>query len=443
MTLRTRVTLAAGLAVAIAIAIASATAWMVVRSQLRAQVDESLRGQASVLQSSGRPPPGGVAFTARRPDDTARFFTDTYVQVLDSQGTIVSSFGDRELPVDGEARKVATGTSGPALGDVTVDGVHVRVLTTEAPGGGAVQIGRSLAGVESTLSRLALGLGIVALGGTVLATVLGRATAATATAPVQRLSRAAETVARTGDPSHPIAEGGDDELGRLARSFNAMLAALGASLQRQRELVADASHELRTPVASLRTNAEILQRSGDDLDRSERAEILTAVVSTTEEMSELIADLLEVARHEETTRPASLVRLDTEVEDAVVQARVAHPDITFVADLEATELLGSAADIRRAVFNLLDNAAKWSPPDGTVTVGVRDRAVTILDQGPGIAEEDLQRVFDRFYRSDQARGRPGSGLGLAIVRAVAQQHQGSVEAHNAPEGGAIITLRLG
>jgi two-component system sensor histidine kinase MprB len=438
MTLRSRVTVAAGVAVAIAIAVASLAAWLVVRAQMYREIDDALESQATAMEDRQGPPPGPIV--EQPSDDTSDLFTDSYLQVLDGDGDVVSSFGERELPVGAEERAVATGRAGSAFSTVSANGVSVRVYTA-ARQEGAVQFGRSLAEVEGTLSRLAMALAVVAVAGIGLAAVLGRATAAAATAPVQRLSRAAETVARTGDTSHPIEVHGDDELGRLARSFNSMLAALGASIRRQRELVADASHELRTPVASIRTNVEVLKRSDADLPDEERSEILTEVVATTEEMSLLIADLLEVARHEETSGPAEWFRLDHEVLAAVEQARQMHPTVTVTLDAEQSTVVGTAPRVRRAVLNLVDNAAKWSPPGQCVDVTAHGTTVTVQDHGPGIPPDDLDRVFDRFYRSAAARGRPGSGLGLSIVRQVAEDHGGTVEATNTDRG-ARFTLRL-
>jgi two-component system sensor histidine kinase MprB len=438
MTLRSRVTVAAGVAVAIAIAIASLAAWLVVRAQMYREIDDALESQATAMENRPGPPP---IPTGQQPsDDTSDLFTDSYLQVLDRDGDVVSSFGERELPVGAAERAVATGAASSAFSTVSADGVSVRVYTATTQGG-AVQLGRSLTEVQGTLSRLAMALAVVAVAGIGLAAVLGRATAAAATAPVQRLSRAAETVARTGDISHPIEVDGDDELGRLARSFNSMLGALGASIRRQRELVADASHELRTPVASIRTNVEVLTRSGAALPAEERSEILAEVVATTEEMSHLIADLLEVARDEETSGPAESFRLDHEVLAAVEQAHQMHPTVTVWVDAAPSTVVGSAPRVRRAVLNLVDNAAKWSPPGQRVDVTVHGPTVTVRDHGPGLPPDDLDRVFDRFYRSAAARGRPGSGLGLSIVRQVAEDHGGTVEATNTDRG-ALFTLHL-
>jgi two-component system sensor histidine kinase MprB len=258
---------------------------------------------------------------------------------------------------------------------------------------------------------------------------------------VRRLTAAAENVTETGDLSDRIEVSGRDELSRLADSFNAMLGALEESSRAQRQLVADASHELRTPLTSLRTNIEVLA-SERSLPAGERERLLSDVVDQLSEMTTLISGLIDLARGEQQTAEPEEVRLDLVAADAVERARRDRPAVTFTTDLRESMVQGVPATIERAVANLLDNAAKWSPPGGDVEVAVRNGEVSVRDHGPGIDEEDLPHVFDRFYRSPSARGRPGSGLGLAIVRQVAVAHGGEVVAEQADGGGTRMTLRL-
>jgi two-component system sensor histidine kinase MprB len=248
-------------------------------------------------------------------------------------------------------------------------------------------------------------------------------------------------VTETGDLSERIDIGGRDELSRLAGSFNAMLGALQESSRVQRQLVADASHELRTPLTSLRTNIEVLA-SERTLPAGERERLLTDVVEQLTEMTTLIAGLIDLARGEQQAAEPEEVRLDLVASEAVERARRDRPAVTFSTDLHESTVQGVPSTIERAVANLLDNAAKWSPPGADVEVAVRDGEVTVRDHGPGIDAEDLPHVFDRFYRSPSARGRPGSGLGLAIVRQVAVAHGGEVVAERADGGGTRMTLRL-
>src|SRR5205085_8312322 len=256
--------------------------------------------------------------------------------------------------------------------------------------------------------------------------------------PVRRMTGATEKVAETGDLSERIETHGADELSRLGASFNAMLAALEDSTRKQRQLVADASHELRTPLTSLRTNIEVL--AGErTLPPGERERLLHDVIEQLGEMTTLIAGLIELARAEEQPDEPEDVRLDLVAADAVERARRNQPGVEFETDLHESLVHGVPSTIERAVANLLDNAAEWSPPGGPVEVGVRGGTVTVRDHGPGIEPEDLPYVFDRFYRARSARGLPGSGLGLAIVRQVAEAHGGEVVAERAHGGGTQMT----
>ena len=282
---------------------------------------------------------------------------------------------------------------------------------------------------------------LIALGGILVASALGLAVARTALAPVRRLTETAEHVTETGDLSQRIDVSSTDELGRLAASFNTMLAALEESSRAQRQLVADASHELRTPLTSLRTNIEVLATERA-LQPGDREKLLGDVVEQLGEMTALIAELIELARAEQHHEEPEDVRLDLLTESAVERARRNTPTVTFTTDLGESLVHGVPSTLERAVANLLDNAAKWSPPGGEVEVGVHDREVTVRDHGAGIADEDLPYVFDRFYRASSARGLPGSGLGLAIVKQVAEAHGGTVTAEPAEGGGTLMRLRL-
>jgi two-component system sensor histidine kinase MprB len=283
---------------------------------------------------------------------------------------------------------------------------------------------------------------LVALTGIAAAGALGLVVARTALMPVRRLTQTAETVTETGDLSQRIEVQGRDELSRLAASFNTMLGALEESARAQRQLVADASHELRTPLTSLRTNIEVLA-SDHTLPDEERERLLSDVVEQLEEMTTLIAELIELARAEQQAALPEEVRLDLLTAAVLERVRRNHPGVVFRPTLEETFVHGVAAPIERAIGNLLDNAAKWSPAGGEVEVDVREGQVEVRDHGPGIDDEDLPYIFDRFYRARSARGMPGSGLGLAIVRQVAESNDGEVVAERAEGGGTRMTLRFG
>jgi two-component system sensor histidine kinase MprB len=344
--------------------------------------------------------------------------------------------------VDEEVLAVA-GEKGAAFWkDVTVDGTHLRVFTFAYGPDSAVQVARPLTEVDESLRRIGLVLLLIAAGGVVLAAGLGLVVARAALSPVRRLTETAEHVSETQDLSERIEVSGNDELSRLAASFNTMLGALEKSTRAQRQLVADASHELRTPLTSVRTNIEVL--AGDRfLPPEERTRLLSDVVEQLEEMTTLIAELIELARAEQQWAAPEEVRLDLLVADAVERARRNRPEVVYSVELEPVTVAGVPTTIERAVGNLLDNAAKWSPADAEVEVELRDGRLTVRDHGPGIPEEDLPYVFDRFYRARAARGMPGSGLGLAIVRQVAESHGGDVVAERAEGGGTRMVLTLG
>lgn len=437
MSFHRRLTLVAAVAVAVAIVLGSIVAYLVVNDTLHAQVDRSLREQ-----------------TAKRPtleDRIIRRAPGMFEQRLEQPGVSVEEFGVGERQMKtmlvteediAKAQEVAAGQRAPFFEDREIDGVHVRTYTTSPGPGEVLRAMRPLTEVDHALFRLRIGLGLACLAGIALAVLLARLATRTAVRPVTQLTETAEHVTRTRDLSRRIQAQGDDELARLAASFNTMLEALDASQRAQRQLVADASHELRTPLTSLRTNLEVLGRA-DALSPHDRERLRASVLSQIEELTLLVADLVELARDEEPRgEPPEDMRFDELVSRALERARGHAPGIAFEADLEPAIVTGIPARLDRAVANLLDNAAKWSPPGGVVEVRLRGGELTVRDHGPGIAPEDLPHVFDRFYRSAAARGRAGSGLGLAIVRQVASAHGGAVAAEAAPGGGAVLRLTL-
>ena len=444
MTFRSRLIAAAAVAVAIAVAAASVIVYFIVRGELRGQVDSGLRARWTkiaehAIQPSFQP---GPFFLHIPPPELGS--AGGIPQLVDSSGQTFQEHGKLsvKLPVDIVARRVAEGDATPYFRDVHVGGQHLRVYTGQIVSGVALQLARPLTETDRALHRLRFWLLVVTLGGIAIATALGMAVARAALAPVRRLMQTTEHVTETRDLGSRIETEGSDELSRLAASFNTMLAALEESNVAQRQLVQDASHELRTPLTSLRTNMEVLAREGDSLAPEERQQLVRDVNEQLAEMSALVAELTELARGAHHSQEPEDVRLDLLVEGAVERARRRRDGIEFDADLAPTTIHGVPASIERAVGNLLDNAIKWSPEGGTVEVAVHDGRVVVRDHGPGIREEDLPHVFDRFYRSPDARGTPGSGLGLAIVRQVAQAHGGDVHAERAEGGGARVELAL-
>ncbi len=463
MSFRRRITVLAAAAVAVAVLLASALTYVLVGDELRGQVDTQLRDRARGIHFiATHPPPrharrrlfstvlgadplGGLS---PRPNQVRG-----YQQLVSANGRVLVRSGPARvtLPVGARTRTLAASGGSAFFVDAWVNGIHLRVLTEPVRAGVAAQLAQPLTEVDEALGRLRLILISVALGGIALAALLGRLVSGAVVAPVGRLTRAAEHVARTQDLSGRI-EGANeaDEIGRLAVSFNAMLdalersmAALDASVHAQRQLVADASHELRTPVTSLRTNIEILQQA-HEIEATEREQLLAEVVEGIEELTALVNDLIDLARGEEPAAEVETedVRLDVVVGEAVARAHRRAPDRALRAQLEPTVLTGVPGRLGRAVNNLLENALKYSPAESPVDVHLAGGELTVRDRGPGISEQDAPHVFDRFYRGAQARGRPGSGLGLAIVRQVVEQHGGSVRAEAARGGGTLMRMQL-
>ena len=440
MTFRNRLTLVSAAAVAGAVVLASVLIFLVVRGQLRSEVDESLRRRVLELATPRltiTPDGEVIRFEPAGPLDPS-----IYVHFVAPDGTVIPAPGSSTAFEPGDrATDVAGGRSPAYFEDRTINGTHVRVYTTSAPLGFAVQVARSLEEVDSSLGRLGLILVALSLGGIAAAAVMGRIVATAALGPVRRLTEATEHVTSTSDLSGRIEATGADELGRLADSFNLMLEALERSIETQRQLVGDASHELRTPLTSLRTNVELLALSGD-MDETDRARLIDDIVGQIEELTLLVGDLVELARGNEPDLAVVDVRLDEVVETCVEKARRRYPALSFRTSFEECVVRGTPERLDRAIGNLFDNAAKWSPSNGVVDVTATGCRVCVRDHGPGIDEEDLPHIFDRFYRARSARGMPGSGLGLAIVRQVAESHGGTVTATNEPDGGARFCIDL-
>jgi two-component system sensor histidine kinase MprB len=443
MSFRGRLVLLSTVAVAVAVVAASGIVFVVVRGQLRGQVDDRLRelvNQVSV----------GSVIDAFSHQQEGVFFLPSdpiggqagYAQIVRRDGTVFQPRGKQiNLPVTPRTLDVAAGSHPAYFDDLTIKGTHVRIFTTQVTRGVAVQAVRPLAEVDRSLRKLTIALVIISLGGIALALWLGRLVARAALRPVGALTHAAEHVARTRDLSRRMEAGGTDELSRLGRSFNTMLEALEASQRMQRQLVSDASHELRTPLTSLRTNIEVLADT-NSLPPEDRRRLLRDVVGQLDELTTLVTDLVDLARGDEPTLELEDVRLDLLASDAVDRARIRTPDKQFSLEAEPCLVRGVPGRLDRAVGNLLDNAAKWSPQGGKIEVQVGDGEVSVRDHGPGIDPSDLPFIFDRFYRSESARGLPGSGLGLAIVRQVAEWHGGSVTAGSAVGGGALLRIEL-
>src|SRR5919198_5883626 len=439
MSYRRRLMLLAALAVSLAVVLASVVTYVSVRAQLRESVDDGLRGRAdrvatAPLPSTGEPP------TQRRlniDEQQRRSFLlllpasplgeqAGYAQVVSSAGNIQPPEGQRALLAAGRrVIAVAQGSARPFFYDSELGDTKVRVYVARFAQGQALQAARSLEETNATMRKRAAVLAAVSLAGIGLAALLGGFVGRSALRPVRRLMRGTRYVAATQDLSRRVEAVGDDELAGLARSFNAMLEALAESRRAQRQLIADASHELRTPLATVQANVELLSRA-DELPPEERAQLREDLLSQLRELTALVGDLVELAREQPPPSDLEEIDLDELVAACVERARARGSRVRFTATLEPCVVRGDRARLERAVMNLLDNARKWSPDGGTVTVTLADGEIVVCDEGPGIDEADRPYVFDRFYRSADARRLPGSGLGLAIVRRVAEMHGGAV-----------------
>jgi two-component system sensor histidine kinase MprB len=442
MTIRRRLSFAAATAVAIAVALASVGAYVAVRAKLRGEIDSSLRDRAGAVQQvAERAQSLGIPIPGQPPDgDQARFGgAQGRVQFVGPSGRPRPGDQNFTLPVDPAAVSIAKGAGGAKLEDEHVDGHHLRVITAPVAGGGAIQVARPLDEVDNVLHGLLLLLAGITIGGVLLAAVLGGVVSRASLRPVRRFTDETESIASAPDLGRRLDDDTDDELGRLARSFNSTLEALERSVAAQRHLVADASHELRTPLASLKTNLEVLL-TDRELPAAERRELLQDLVEQADELTLLVGDIVDLARRGEPAEAFDDVPLHELVERAVVRARRHAPDVRYELELEPLTVHGVPDRLDRAVSNLLDNAAKWSPAGAIVDVRLRDGELVVRDRGPGFEDGDLPFVFERFYRASDARKLPGSGLGLAIVRQVAESHGGAVRAENADGGGACLRL---
>ncbi len=445
LTLRVRVAAFISLVVGVTVTITSLAVWLTVRVQYYNNFDDTLVGRArALLQTPASDPTQVVRF----PEGTFAA-AGTRLAIVYADGTPFSSKGPDDRPPVGQPEiAVALGASDFSLRTArTFDGEKFRVVAIPsirpAEQRTAFVLAQTTREVDRTLRSLATALLVIGGGGIGLAAYAGVYVARQGLRPVSRLTEAAEYVARTGE-LRPITLHGKDELARLGTSFNKMLGAVERSRDLQRRLVGDAGHELRTPLTSLRTNLDLLaQAEGrEGLSAVDRSELLTDVRAQVEELTGLVGDLVELSRDEVDRFEGRELDMAEILSTAVERARRRAPTVEFDVTIRPWTVFGDARALERAVLNLLDNAGKWSPPGGTVTVRLTDGVITVADQGPGIAEEDLPFVFDRFWRAEESRNMPGSGLGLAIVRQAAQRHGGSVTADRAPGGGALLKLRL-
>jgi two-component system, OmpR family, sensor histidine kinase MprB len=450
--LASRVTVLTTIAAGATVLLVAAGAYLTVRMQLQATLDDSLvqRAENASLDLCNPAMDLPPEYLGAANTWVVCFTGPSFVARAEEQLPSIT-LGTPEVDVvrgeDGRSIRTVASDDGDTLW---------RVVAVNRGDDRTMVLAQSLESQQAVLHKLGIVMFLFGLAGVIASGMAGWAVARNGLRPVRRLTASVEEIARTED-LRPLPVEGDDEIARLAGAFNQMLAALAASRDRQRQLVADAGHELRTPLTSLRTNLELLMASeqashrpdAPRLSDQDRAELQADLRAQVDELANLIGDVVELARDDPPEVAAEPLDLADVVERALDRARrrgVAE-NVTFDVDLASCEVTGDANALERAALNLLDNAAKWSPPGGRVRVTLRagvaperpgTAVLEVADAGPGIADEELDLVFERFYRSLDARTMSGSGLGLSIVAQVAERHHGGVSAGRAPEGGALL-----
>lgn len=434
LSLRWRVMLLAMSMVAMVVVLMAVAVYAVVSAALYNDIDNQLQSRAQLLIASG----SLAADPGKAIEGTA--YSDVNAMLVNPGRSIYTANQQGQtLPVGQPEKAVIRGELFMSRRTVS----NQRVLAVHLPNGSSLLISKSLAPTNAVITKLKWVLLAVGGIGVVIAAIAGGMVARTGLRPVGRLTEAAERVART-DDLRPIPVFGSDELARLTETFNSMLRALAESRERQARLVADAGHELRTPLTSLRTNVELLMASmqpgAPRLPEGEMAELRVDVIAQIEELSTLVGDLVDLTREDAGGVVHEAIDLSEVVDRSLERARRRRSDVQFDVEVIGWEVFGDAAGLSRAVLNLLDNAAKWSPSGAHVGVRLRQLDATraelvVSDHGPGIPARERGLVFERFYRSASARAMPGSGLGLAIVKQVVVKHGGMIRIADTVPGG--------
>jgi len=434
LSLRWRVMLLAMSMVALVVILMAVAVYAVISAALYKDIDNQLQSRTEMLIASG-----SLAADPRKAIEGTAYSDVNAMLVNPGRSIYTANQPGQRMPVGPQEKAVIRGEL--FLSRRTAAGQ--RVLAVHLPNGSTLLISKSLAPTRAVTIKLRWVLLVVGGAGVVVAAVAGGMVTRTGLRPVGRLTEAAERVART-DDLHPIPVYGSDELARLTEAFNAMLRALAESRERQARLVADAGHELKTPLTSLRTNVELLMASAapgaPPLPEEEMAELRADAIGQIEELSTLVGDLVDLTRDDQREAVVEQVDITEVVDRSMERVRRRRNDIEFDIQVVSWYVHGDAAGLSRAVLNMLDNAAKWSPSGGVVGLRMRRLDSThvemvVSDQGPGIPEAERALVFERFFRSDQARAMPGSGLGLAIVKQVVLKHGGAITVEDTVPGG--------
>ena len=436
MTLRNRVAVAAAVGVLVVVAAVSGVLYFSYAASLHSRVDAALVDAAQQASTIAQNIKQSAGKSQSAPDFTEPVTVGSVaVQLI--PGPVAAGQPAQFGPLDNRDVDVADQVQPAYFADASDGGNQFRVYTAAMSGAGLVRTSRSADADNGALRNAALllaGLTVAAAGVTYGA---ARLTAGRILRPIAELTAAAEHVAQTRDLTARLRSAGtSDEVGRLTTSFDTMLAALHESVTAQRQLVADASHELRTPLTSITTNLDLLE-DGAGLADPQAPALVRAAREQAGELDQLITDLLDLARYHESTPHRETVRLDLLTDEAVRRMRQRVPDAAIDTELHPCLVHVDPAAVDHAISNLVDNAIKWTPPGAAVRVVVEDGQVSVTDHGPGIADEDLPHIFERFYRAPAAQGMPGAGLGLAIVGGVAHANDGTVAVRTGPHGSAF------
>jgi two-component system sensor histidine kinase MprB len=441
MTLRNRISVAAAAGVLVVVAAVSTVLYLSYAASLHSRVDAALVDAAQQASTIAQRVKQAASDKGASPD-ISQPITVGSIDVQLFLGPVDAGRPTRLGPLDSRDVAVAEQAQPAYFANARDGGQRFRIYTAampDTPSGALVRTSRAANADDGALRNAALLLAGLTLAAAAVTYAAARLTAARILRPISQLTGATEHVTRTRDLTARLAATGTDEVGRLGASFNTMLAALHDSVTAQRQLVADASHELRTPLTSLTTNLDLLD-DGAGLHDPQAPALVRAAREQAGELDQLITDLLDLARYTESPPHRETVRLD-QLTQGAIRRWPSHARID--ADLHPCLVHVDPAAVEHAISNLIDNAIKWNPPGTPVRVTVADGRVSITDHGPGIADDDLPHIFERFYRAPAARAQPGAGLGLAIVGSIAQANNGNVHVQTGPDGSTFtITLPM-
>lgn len=442
--LRDRLAALVAAAVASAVAVTGIAAWLITNVTVYNQLDAELVDIAAVTANWVAVDIEGMGGL----DSNALKAANVTVMLLRPDGRLTTLPGEEvSLNPGSEELSVARRQQGSsARTGIASNGEPYRIVavpfqsTTEKF---ALVLGRPLEATNNIMGTLAWSLVLFGVLGAAVSSAIGFVIARSAIRPVQRLTEAVTRVTDTNDLT-PITVDGSGELADLGRSFNTMLGTLASSRERQKRLIADAGHELRTPLTALRTNVELLvaDERSNMLPEGARGDILRDIAGQLGEFTTLVGDLVHLSREDVVEPHPEPIDLRDVINSAIARAKRRGPSLSFDVELNPLYLVGEPDSLERAITNLLDNAVKFSPPGGTIHVLLEGDRLRISDQGPGIPDDELPHVFDRFWRSPSARNAPGSGLGLSIVAQTIKAHGGWVKAGRSAEGGAEFIVRL-